>query len=59
MGLMDKYIEILDGLNFKDMYNNDFFQKSNHQAEPSLLPFLLLFRNSFYPLISISKYSIS
>lgn len=24
MGLMDKYIEILDGLNFKDMYNNDF-----------------------------------
>lgn len=24
MGLMDKYIEILDGLNFEDMYNNDF-----------------------------------
>lgn len=24
MGLMDKYIEILDGLNFKDMYDNDF-----------------------------------
>ena len=24
MGLMDKYIEILDGLNFKDMCNNDF-----------------------------------
>lgn len=24
MGLMDKYIEILNGLNFEDMYNNDF-----------------------------------
>ena len=24
MGLMDKYIEMLDGLKFEDMYNNDF-----------------------------------
>lgn len=24
MGLMDKYVEMLDGLKFEDMYNNDF-----------------------------------
>ena len=24
MGLMDKYVEMLDGLKFEDMYNDDF-----------------------------------
>lgn len=36
MGLMDKYIEILDGLNFKDMYNNDFlltWEKSDDELK--------------------------
>lgn len=36
MGLMDKYIEILDGLNFKDMYDNDFlltWEKSDDELK--------------------------
>ena len=36
MGLMDKYIEILDGLNFKDMCNNDFlltWEKSDDELK--------------------------
>lgn len=36
MGLMDKYIEILDGLNFEDMYNNDFlltWEKSDDELK--------------------------
>ena len=36
MGLMDKYIEILNGLNFKDMYNNDFlltWEKSDDELK--------------------------
>lgn len=36
MGLMDKYIEILNGLNFEDMYNNDFlltWEKSDDELK--------------------------
>ena len=36
MGLMDKYIEILYGLNFEDMYNNDFlltWEKSDDELK--------------------------
>ena len=36
MRLMDKYIEILDGLNFEDMYNNDFlltWEKSDDELK--------------------------